>query len=254
MGSSEATFRFYAELNDFLPMDCQQRDVAHSFHVAPSVKDAIESLGIPHVEVDVILVNGISVGFQHRLAPDDRVAVYPVFESLDVTPIVHLLGRPLRQSAFVADVHLQKLARLLRLIGLDVSYANDAEDPELVEASLREGRILLTRDRALLRHGRLTHGYWVRSVVPVEQACEVVRRFDLVGQAKPFTRCTSCNGMLRPVDKAAVIERIPPKTAAWLDEYYECADCRKLYWRGTHHARLTSLIDRILQETDRENA
>jgi len=254
MGSSKATFRFYAELNDFLPLDCRQRDVTYSFHVAPSVKDAIESLGIPHVEVDIILVNGTSVGFEHRVAPHDRIAVYPVFESLDVTPLVHLLGRPLRQPAFVADVHLQKLVRLLRLTGFDVSYKNDADDPELVEASLREGRILLTRDRALLRHGRLTHGYWVRSIMPAEQACEVVRRFDLVRQAKPFSRCTSCNGVLRRVDKAAVFERIPPKTAAWLDEYFECADCEKLYWRGTHHARLETMIDRILQEAAREGA
>ena len=242
----DATFRFYAELNDFLPEDRRQRDLVLTFHVAPSVKDAIESFGVPHVEVDVILANGASVGFDHRLGPGDRVAVYPVFESLDVTPLVHLAGRPLRRTAFVADVHLRRLAHLLRLLGFDVAFLSNAADAELIELSLREERILLTRDRALLRHGRLTHGYWVRSVYPTEQAREIVRHFDLSGQAKPFSRCTSCNGLLRPVEKDAVIERIPPRTAAWLDEYYECEDCRKLYWRGTHHDRLASTVERII--------
>ncbi|MBU0595848.1 Mut7-C ubiquitin/RNAse domain-containing protein [Candidatus Bipolaricaulota bacterium] len=252
MGPSEATFRFYAELNDFLPKDRRQRDLTYAFLVPPSVKDAIESFGVPHVEVDVILVNGISVGFEQRLAPDDRVAVYPMFESLDVTPLVHLSGRPLRATTFVADVHLRKLACLLRLMGFDVSYANDADDPELVESSLREGRILLTRDRALLKHGRLTHGTWVRAIEPIEQACEIVQRLDIAGQAQPFTRCTACNGLLASVDKDAALERIPPKTAAWLDEYLECIACNKLYWRGTHHERLVSIIDRILHEATQE--
>lgn len=253
MGSSEATFRFYAELNDFLPPDRRQRDLTYTFVVAPSVKDAIESFGVPHVEVDVILVRGVSVGFDRRLMPADRVAVYPMFEGLDVTPIVHLFDRPLRNSAFVADVHLRKLARLLRLMGFDVSYVNGADDHELVETSIRERRILLTRDRALLKHGRLTHGYWVRSTDPIEQACEVVRRFDLTRQARPFTRCSACNGLLARVKKDAVLARIPPKTAGWLDEYFECNACAKLYWRGTHRQRLETMIDGILQKTTREN-
>ena len=102
MGSSKATFRFYAELNDFLPLDCRQRDATYSFHVAPSVKDAIESLGIPHVEVDIILVNGTSVGFEHRVAPHDRIAVYPMFEALDISPVTHLRARPLRRPPWPA--------------------------------------------------------------------------------------------------------------------------------------------------------
>jgi len=247
----DATFRFYAELNDFLPEDRRQRDVTLTFRVAPSVKDAIESFGVPHVEVDVILAAGVSVGFDHRLAHGDRVAVYPVFESLDVTAVVHLAGRPLRDTTFVADVHLRRLARLLRLLGFDVAFLSDAADDELIDISLREERILLTRDRALLRHGRLRHGYWVRSVHPREQVCEIVRRFDLAGQAQPFSRCTMCNGLLRPVEKDAVIEHIPPKTAAWLDEYYECENCRKLYWRGTHHDRLASFVEQVVGKANK---
>ena len=259
MEPSEASFRFYAELLDFFPplkrREAERRGPAREatempfrFHVPPTVKDAIESLGVPHVEVDLILVNGVSVDFAHRLADGDRVSVYPVFESLDIAPLVRLRPAPLRRTAFVADVHLRRLARLLRLLGFDVRHANDLDDRDLVDISVEERRILLTRDRQLLKHGRLTHATWIRSTDPIEQACEVVRRFDLAGSAKPFSRCPACNGLLEAVDKAAVADEIPPKTARWLDEYVRCDGCGKLYWRGTHFARLEGLVGRILGE------
>jgi uncharacterized protein with PIN domain len=246
MGSSEATFRFYAELNDFLPADRRKTEIPYRFHVSPTVKDAIESLGVPHVEVDLILVDGESVGFDRRLEDGDRVSVYPVFESLDIAPVVRLRDAPLRRTGFVADVHLRRLVRLLRLLGFDVLHSNDFGDEELVEISAGDGRILLTRDRQLLKHGRVTHGYWVRSTDPIEQAREVVRRFDLAGDTRPFSRCTACNGRLESVAKKDVVERIPPKTARWLDEYVRCDECGKLYWRGTHFERLEGLVERIL--------
>ena len=266
MGSSEATFRFYAELLDFFPTpDCQAgrrgqerrvpfrreperqvTEIPYRFHVSPTVKDAIEALGVPHVEVDLILVNRASVGFDHRLEDGDRVSVYPVFESLDISPVVRLREAPLREIAFVADVHLRRLARLLRLLGFDALHSNEFDDAQLVEISAGEGRILLSRDRQLLKHGRVTHGYWVRSTDPVEQAREVVRRFDLTGCVRPFSRCPACNGCLESVEKEAVADEIPPKTARWLDEYVRCDECGKLYWRGTHFERLEGLVERIL--------
>jgi uncharacterized protein with PIN domain/sulfur carrier protein ThiS len=247
MDPCEVSFRFYAELNDFLPADRRKTEIPVRFHVSPTVKDAIEALGIPHVEVDLILVNGASVGFDHRLAAGDRVSVYPVFESLDIGPVVRLREAPLRRTAFVADVHLRRLARFLRLLGFDALHSNDFDDAELVEISAGEGRILLTRDRQLLKHGWVTHGYWVRSTDPVEQAREVVRRFDLADRVGPFSRCPACNGTLGRVEKEAVAAEIPPKTARWLDEYVQCDVCGKLYWRGTHFKRLEGLIERILE-------
>jgi uncharacterized protein with PIN domain len=246
MGTSEATFRFYAELNDFLPAGRRKVEIPYRFHVSPAVKDAIEALGVPHVEADLILVNGTSVGFEHRLANGDRVSVYPVFESLDIGPVVRLREGPLRRIAFVADVHLRRLARFLRLLGLDVLHSNDYDDAKLVEISADQGRILLTRDRQILKHGRVTHGYWVRSTDPIEQAREVVRRFDVAGRVRPFSRCLTCNGRLEAVEKKVVAAEIPPKTARWLDEYVRCGACGKLYWRGTHFEPLEGLVGRIL--------
>ena len=246
MNLCEVSFRFYAELNDFLPQERTKVEIPIRFHVPPTVKDAIEGLGVPHVEVDLIIVNGVSVGFDHRLTDGDRVSVYPVFESLDIGPVVRLREAPLRETAFVVDVHLRRLARFLRLLGFDALHSNDFDDAQLVEISAGEGRILLTRDRQLLKHGRVTHGYWVRSTDPVEQAREVVRRFDLAGSVQPFSRCPACNGNLAAVEKEAVAAEIPLKTARWLDEYVRCDACGKLYWHGTHFNRLERLIERIL--------
>lgn len=241
-----ATFRFYAELNDFLPPEMRQRDIQYRFFGSPTVKDAIEALGVPHVEVDLILANGEPVDFSYHLVDGDRIAVYPVFESLDISGVSRLRPTPLREVRFVADVHLGKLVRILRLLGIDVSQPGDPADEELVRISREEKRILLTRDRHLLKHGKLTHGYFVRSDEAVEQAREVLRRFDLWGQVSPFSRCPVCNGVLEPVAKEEVLERIPPRTAAWLEEYSRCRGCGKLYWPGTHYRRLEELLARVL--------
>jgi hypothetical protein len=242
----KATFRFYAELNDFLPRDRRFRDIEYAFFGTPTVKDAIEALGVPHVEVDLILVNGEPVDFSYHLEDGDRVAVYPTFESLDISGISSLRPRPLRRVKFVADVHLGKLVRVLRLLGIDVVQPDDPEDEELVRISQEEGRVLLTRDRHLLKHGKLTHGYYVRADGAVEQAREVLQRFDLWEEVRPFTRCLLCNGSLEPVPKEEVLEKIPPRTAAWLDEYTRCRSCGRLYWPGTHYRRLNEMIARVI--------
>jgi len=242
-----AYIRFYAELNDFLPSAQRRRTVSYSFHGSPAAKDAIEALGVPHVEVDLVLVNGRSVDFTYHLCSGDRVAVYPIFESLDITPLVRLQGRPLRCTAFIADAHLGKLARLLRLLGFDTAHANDYEDDEIVATSVNEGRVILTRDREILKRSVVTHGYWIRSTQPLVQAQEVVQRFDLATQVQPFRRCMMCNGLLEPVDKQDILKRIPPKVAARQDEYFICQDCDKLYWRGTHYPKLQHMIARILE-------
>lgn len=246
-----AIFRFYAELNDFLPPEKRGRDIEYEFFGIPTVKDAIEALGVPHVEVDLVLVNGEPVDFSHHLRDGDRVAVYPVFESLDISGVSRLRPKPLREPKFVADVHLGKLVRILRLLGIDVVQPADPTDEELVRMSREEGRILLTRDRHLLKHGGLTHGYYVRGERAVEQAREVLRRFDLWGQVRPFSRCPVCNGALEPVRKEEVLDRIPPRTASWLSQYTRCRDCGKLYWPGTHYGRLRETMEKVLAAAPR---
>lgn len=243
----QATFRFYAELRDFLPKDLLSGTVTRSFDVPGSVKDMIEACGIPHTEVDLIVANGRSVDFSFTVSGGERIAVFPVFESFDITPIVKVRPEPLRIVRFVADNHLGRLARLLRLLGLDTLYERDWDDPELVGISTAEQRIVLTRDVGLLKRGSVTHGYYVRAVDAREQVTEVVRRFHLARQLAPFTRCMVCNGALVPVAKKQIAHRLPPETRRHVDDYRECSSCGKVYWEGAHHPDLDRIVAAALQ-------
>jgi uncharacterized protein with PIN domain len=242
---AEATFRFYAELNDFLPRNRRQKEFVHAFQGEPAVKDVIQSLGVPHTEVELILIDGEPADFGTRLRAGSHVSVYPVFESLDVGPLVRLRAQPLRETRFVLDNHLGRLARLLRLLGFDTLYRNDYDDHELSRLSSGEHRILLTRDRGLLKRNIVTHGYCVRSSNAHEQVGEVLRRFDLGDCAKPFSRCLSCNGVLESVTREAVADRLPPKVLASLEEFKMCPACGKVYWKGTHYRRLQAIIEEV---------
>jgi len=249
MRVKEATFRFYEELNDFLPAARRKRDFTHFFHHSPTLKDSIESLGVPHPEVDLILVNGISRRFDDRLSHRDRVAVYPMFESLDISSLTRLRPYPLRSIRFVLDVHLGKTARWLRLLGFDSQYRNDYEDMEIVEIALRERRIILTRDRGLLMMRKVTHGYWVRSPQPFEQLREIMVRFDLGDQIRPFRRCMCCNDPIENVTKDLVLDQLQPKTRAGYSTFFRCRGCGKVYWRGPHWEEMSRQLARILPNT-----
>ena len=239
-----AGLRFYAELNDFLPAARRGRDVAVRFGAGATVKDVIESQGVPHTEVDLVLANGESVGFDHRLADGDRVSVYPVFEGLDISPVTRLRPAPLRVTRFVLDTHLGRLARYLRLLGFDSRYRRDFEDDELAQISLSEGRVLLTRDVGLLKRRMITHGYFIRESRPDDQVVEVLRRFDLAGAIQPFRRCMVCNGALHAVAKDEIAPALLPGTLRDFHEFWTCPGCRRVYWRGSHYERLAALVER----------
>jgi uncharacterized protein with PIN domain len=239
---SRATFRFYAELNDFLPRGRRRIAFSHAFQGKISIKDMIESLGVPHTEVDLILVNGRSVDFRHPVRDGDTVSVYPVFESLDIHPLLRLRPQPLRRPAFVLDGHLGRLAAYLRLLGFDSLYRNDFSDEEIADLAAGGRRIVLTRDRGLLKRSIVTRGYCVRSDSPRRQIREVVERFDLARLIAPFRRCLACNSLLQPAEKRDVLEQLPPGTRERFDEFYQCSGCGKVFWPGSHYARLQSIV------------
>ena len=243
---NSVTFRFYAELNDFLPPAKQQRPFTHNFIFGGSVKDMIESLGVPHTEIDLILVNGQSVDFSYQVQHGDRISVYPVFEAFDISPLARLRPQPLRETRFVLDVHLGRLATYLRMLGFDTLYRNDFDDAELAHISSNEGRILLTRDRGLLKRSIVTHGYCLRTTRPRQQLVDVLHRFDLFKSINPFLRCMRCNGPLEPVDKEVIIDRLPPKTRQYCNEFHRCRDCDQIYWKGTHYERMLRFIEEVV--------
>jgi hypothetical protein len=241
----QVELRVYAELNDFLAPELRATTMRREVRPHQTVKDVIEAAGIPHTEVDLIVIDGESVGFSHRPASGDRLAVYPVFESLDVAPIVRLRPAPLRDPRFVVDVNLGRLARLLRLLGFDVRFDPNLDDETLADISHVERRVLVTRDRGLLKRRNVTHGLFVREDRPFDQIVAVLRRLELASRLAPFTRCLRCGGALTAVDKDAVLDRLQPLTRKHYDEFHRCASCDHLYWRGSHHARLAGLVDEI---------
>lgn len=242
-----AWFRFYEELNDFLPAERRKILFPYVFQGQPSIKDAIEAIGVPHTEVDMILIDGRSADFQCRLKAGDRVSVYPVFESLDITPLIRLRPEPLRHPSFILDVHLGKLARLLRILGFDAAYSNDFTDEQLIEKAAEESRIILTRDKGILKRGCVLRGYWLRSPRAEDQVREVVERFDLAGQLRPFTRCPLCNGPATPVPKSEVEDRLPPQIKIEFREFTHCRACGKIYWKGSHYDRLMATLPCLLK-------
>jgi uncharacterized protein with PIN domain len=251
LGGSYAFFRFYGELNDFLTPDHRGCTLVHRFDVSPSIKDAIETLGIPHPEVELIVANHEPVDFSYLLRPGDYVSVFPAFHSIDLGSTPQLRPRPETPPRFVLDVHLGRLSGYLRLLGFDTLYRNDLHDAEIARLSASEGRIVLTRDRGLLKRNEVTYGYWVRHMEPRKQLLELLRRFDLATCLDLFTRCLICNTCLIRVGKEKVAERLPARTAEHFEDFHLCPQCQRVYWKGSHYRRMLRLVGRTLREARR---
>ncbi len=242
-----AHLRFYEELNDFLPAAKKKIRFEHKFSGTPSVKDLIESLGIPHTEIDLILVNGKSTDFNRKINDGDDISVYPVFESVDIKEVQHLRENTLRIPKFILDVHLGKLARYLRMLGFDALYRNNYSDDEIVSISGMEARAILTKDKGILKHNKVNRGYYVRNSNPEEQLSEVVLRFDLNKSINEFTRCLECNTILKKIEKNEVADRIPRKVKERQIDFYICNSCNKIYWPGSHYIKMKEMIKKIIK-------
>ncbi len=233
-----AQFRFYEELNDFLPKEWEKTTFPFSFTGTPSVKNIIEAIGVPHAEIDLIIVNGVSVKFDYLLKGGEKVSVYPVFETFDISSINRLRKKTLRNIQFIVDVNLGKLAKKLRLLGFDTLFQNDYDDNQIVEIAFKEKRIILTRDKGVLKYSKVTHGYWIRNDDPKKQLIEVIEKFQLQNHFNPFTRCSNCNGVLHSIEKKSLEGRVKSDTLKIFDNFWECADCKKIYWEGSHVDRI----------------
>ena len=221
--------RFDGELNDFLPPDRKHAEFAYAPGATDTIKHIVESLGVPHTEVARFEADGSVVPGSWQPTGGERVLVFP-----------HTVQDGLR---FVLDGHLGRLAGYLRMLGFDVWYDPFADDVLLASIASREARVLLTRDVGLLKRREVEQGYWIRSHQPREQVREVVRRFALTRQFAPFHRCIACNGLLRSVPKAEIADLVPPYIKETKEEFSRCSECQKIYWRGTHYARMLEFIN-----------
>lgn len=237
--------RFYGALNRFLKSTQRYRDFRYFVKGVPSIKDTLEALGVPHTEIDCIVVNGRCMRFSYQVRGGERIRVYSDAEMVKLRKVIRLKPKLPLNPKFVLDVHLGKLARHLRLLGFDTIYEKDLEDAAIARLGQRGGRIVLTRDIALLKHKSIRRGYFVRATDPPKQIREIVRQFALAGKMRPFRLCLVCNGKIRKVAKSKIIHRLPPLTKKYYEKFYLCPNCDKIYWQGAHYKQLTRLINAV---------
>lgn len=242
------SFRCYSELNDFLPAERKQKSFTLCLKTPVTVGEVIAYLGIPFSEVDLVLVNSYSAASNQRLYENDRVSLFPTFESFDISSLKASRQKPLRETRFILDAHLGKLAKYLRMLGFDTLYRNDYGDEEIIEIAFRENRIILTRDKQLLGSARVIRGYFVRSTEKHAQLKEVVNKFDLYSQFLSFTRCMTCNTRLVPVSSNEIKNKINADTARIFNQFFYCDSCDKVYWKGSHFERMEKLILSLIRE------
>ncbi len=242
------SIRFYEELNEFFSSQKRKVRFAHNFFGRVSIKDLIESLGVPHTEIDLIIVNGVSVNFNYLVSDGDDISVYPEFESIDITKLQRLRPKSLRRPKFVLDVHLGTLTRYMRMLGFNTKYENSSSDDEVIKLSLNEKRTIITRDLGILKHKKVTRGYFVRNTNPKKQIEEIINRFDLKSEIKEFTRCIDCNSLLRKVGKKKIIDRLPVKVKNICFQYCICKKCDKIYWQGSHYQKMKLFVDELMKD------
>jgi uncharacterized protein with PIN domain len=245
---ARASFRFYEELNDFLPWQRRKRAIEYRCARAATVKNAIEALGVPHTEVELILANGESVDLSYRVRDGDYISIYPKFECFDIRALLRIRVSPLRKLRFIADAHMGGLARLLRMMGFDTLYSNDYRDEQIRAIAQAEQRVVLTRDRDLLKCRNVTHGCFVHALRPSDQLREIVDRLQLAQSARPLTLCLHCNRPLLAIDKSVVVERLPLHVAQTYQRFSWCEGCDRVYWEGSHWQRMRELMAQYTQE------
>ncbi|GAB4515685.1 MAG: Mut7-C RNAse domain-containing protein [Anaerolineae bacterium] len=243
-----ASFRFHGGLNDFLPRTLREKTFFHEFTWRASIKDMVESLGPPHCEVQLLVMDGVSVDFDAIVKPGAQIEVYDDLSARDDLPEMRLLRPPLvDRPRFVLDAHLGRLSSYLRMIGFDTLYRNDYDDDELAIISHTEGRVLLSRDIGLLKRSLVVYGYFIRQTSPRDRLLEVMRRFQLSPWVVPFKHCLKCNGALQEVEKAAILDQLTATTATHYNEFHRCQHCGQIYWKGSHYEQMRAFLSQVLE-------
>ncbi len=233
----------HGSLKDFLARELRGKRCVFHIKGNPSIKDTLEAVGAPHPEIAGILVNKRSVDFSYQIQGGEDIEIFPAeaFPS-GLAPLQPPLPTP---PIFIVDVNLGKLVGKLRLMGFDSLYKNDLDDHRIVRIASEQQRVILTRDRGLLKHGAVVWGYWVRTTDPSEQLLEVARRYDLQEHLAPMTRCSACNGLTAEVAKEEIADRLQPRTRKYYDRFRLCRDCGKIYWAGSHYRKILEWVEAL---------
>lgn len=245
MEKNKASIKFYGNCCDFLDKSI----IEYTFNKSPSVKDAIESIGVPHTEVGAIRVNNQWLNFEHLVYDGDEIDVYPNPHQSNRLPYLPS-GKPI----FLLDVHLGVLVRYLRMVGINCLYeSEDLGDEQLAKMAGENDYILLSRDIGLLKRGCVKYGHWMRNTSGEEQLIEVVEHYQLHNQLAPFTRCIKCNGIIEAIEAKAVKDKVPEGVYQWQKEFKHCIDCSQIYWQGTHLQKMMKILEKVKKITELTN-
>lgn len=241
-------FRFYEELNDFLPVENRKIWFVENIETGTTIRTILQKLGVPIKEVDLILVNQQSQGLDYQLHNDDRVSVYPMFELFDISSVSKVHDKPLRNLKFIGDVHLGRLCKYLRMLGFDTLYFKNYSVDQLIDLSRQGRRILLSKDQKLAKHPKVNHWYWIRSSDPLEQIRDLYEKLDLASNIEPLIRCIKCNNEIISVPKKEILGKLQPRTAKYYQEFFQCPDCERIYWKGSHYEHMMEFIENNFQQ------
>jgi uncharacterized protein with PIN domain/sulfur carrier protein ThiS len=234
-----ARFRIYPAIAAFVATERRNVPFDHDCARAATLKNALEALGIPHTEIAAVRVNDAPATLERIVRDADYVEAWGYADTGTTQPTVGL--------DFVADAHLGGLARFLRMLGFDTIHANSITDADIRRLAYDERRVVLSRDRELLKCADVMTGCYVRAIRPEAQLREVACRFGLAKHARPFTRCLRCNTPLTTVDKSQVLCELPQSVARDQHAFYRCGSCNRIYWPGSHYVRMRAALERMLQ-------
>lgn len=240
-------FRFYEELNNYLPEEL--RKVWFDYHTEKNstMAEVIKSIGVPLEEIDLILVNQQAKKSSYTLQNNDRISVYPIFETFDLTRSGHLHDKPLRNPTFICDVHLGKLCKLLRMLGFDTLYSNNYTESKIVSLAKKENRIILSKSRSLVKSPSVTHAFGIRSADPLEQIRDITEKLQLANNLHPLTRCLKCNNLIEAVEKEKIAKKLEKRTNRYYNEFFICPSCNQIYWKGSHYENMLKYIDQKIR-------
>ncbi|MBC7474194.1 MAG: hypothetical protein H7263_07860 [Candidatus Sericytochromatia bacterium] len=244
-----ATFNFFDEINDFIQKNQRNQEIKIEFDDSTTAKDAIEAIGVPHTEVESIVVNDISVDFHYRLKDQDKVRVYSFSSKVIIEDKIPLRAS-IQNYKFIVDANVAKMAKYLRMLGFDTSYNFELPDKDIVALAEKEKRIILSRDIGLLKRKNATLGYFLRKTNIEEQVMEVLKRYDLTSQIKPLSICLECNGHINQVNKDSIIKKLNENVAKEYDEFFQCNNCKKIFWKGSHHDKMLNNIDKFVKDLE----
>ncbi|MCK9295364.1 MAG: Mut7-C ubiquitin/RNAse domain-containing protein [Desulfobulbaceae bacterium] len=219
-----------------------------TFHLErrTSVKDLIESFGVPHPEIEEIVVNGEMVDFAYIVEDGSQIEVFPISSQSNFFKPSLLRPDSLEFHRFVVDINVAKLASKLRQLGFDTLLPRNCDDAGLAAIAGCQRRILLTRDRNLLKRKIVEFGHLVRAEFPNDQLVEIIKLFGLKDKIKPYSRCFLCNGLLEPVAKEDILPFLEPLTKKYYHVFQRCLDCKKIYWFGSHRGMMDAILHEIL--------